>query len=314
MEAEFYERSACIACQSKNLKVLDTGKFGDEPHRSMLLDSPWGESPFPFLEQCAWTLVECEACAQIFHLRVLTPEWTERRFTKWMSKDAIERFRLLNGDLEPEAINNRARRMTDHILCIEKMARSLRGNSPTRLLDFGCGAGEFLTLANAFGFEAHGIDHSTARIEDFHGRVPIYESLEASRAQGQELLHAATLFDVLEHLEEPLSILKAIHERLVPSGILVVEVPNAEGVRQIKNNEDLVVDGVDHLNAFTPATLKRIVERAGFIPTKRPTAHVTADVPRIIKREIRRVVGPFRKPSTQLYFRRAALVHESGIE
>lgn len=304
MNAEFYERDSCIACQSRKLRTLDSGKFGDEPHRSMLLDSPWGESPFPFLEHCAWTLVVCEDCAQVFHLRVLTPEWTERRFTKWMTREAIQEFRLQNGDLEPEALYNRSRKMTDHILCIEKLTRGLRGNNPTRLLDFGCGDGDFLSLARAFGFEAHGVDRSTARTEHYQGQVPIYKSLEEFHAHCPEPVHVATLFEVLEHLEEPQVILSTLHERLVPSGLLVVEVPNAEGVTQIKTMDDLIIDGVDHLNAFTPRTLRNIVESAGFVIAKRPTAHVTADVPRILKREIRRVVGPFRKPSTQLYFRR----------
>lgn len=305
MQAEFYERNSCISCQSQSLRTLDSGKFGEEPHRTMLLDSPWGESPFPFLENCEWTLVECEDCAQIFHLRILTPEWTERRFTKWMSEAAIQEFQLLNGILEPEYVYNHARKMTDHIVCIEKMTRGLRGKQATRLLDFGCGDGQFLTLASAFGFDAHGIDRSTARTEHFKGQASIYEDFHAFREHRLDPVHVITLFEVLEHLEEPLAILNAAHEHLVPSGLLVVEVPNAEGVAQIKTMDDLVIDGFDHLNAFSPATLRKIVERAGFVPVKRPTAHVTADVPRIIKREIRRVVGALRRPSTQLYFRRA---------
>lgn len=306
MNAEFYERTLCISCQSKRLRILDAGKFGEEPHRAMLLDSPWGESPFPFLENCEWTLVECKDCAQVFHQRVLTPEWAERRFTKWMSEEAIQKFRLQNGDLESKAIFNRARRMTDHVLCLEKMTRELSGNQAARLLDFGCGEGEFLTLATSFGFDAHGIDRSTARREHFKGQAPIFKDIKTFREHVSKQVHVVTLFEVLEHLEEPLEILKSIHNLLVPSGILVVEVPDADGVTQIKTMHDLVVDGVDHLNAFSPKTLLGIVQRAGFVPTKRPTAHVTADVPRVIKREIRRVVGALRKPSTQLYFRRSS--------
>jgi len=304
MEAEFYERNACISCQSLSLRTLDSGAFGEEPHRTMLLNSPWGESPFPFLENCKWALVECEVCAQIFHQRVLTPEWTERRFTKWMSKEAIHEFQSQHGILEPGHIFKQTQKMTDHIVCIEKLTRGLRVKQAIRLLDFGCGDGQFLNLASAFGFDAHGIDRSTARTEHFQGQASIYEDFQAFQEHQPDPVHVVTLFEVLEHLEEPLAILNAAHEHLVPSGILVVEVPNADGVRQIKTMDDLVVDGFDHLNAFSPATLQKIVERAGFTAVKRPTAHVTADIPRIIKREIRRVVGALRKPTTQLYFRR----------
>lgn len=305
MKADFYERKTCIACQSENLRTLDSGKFGEEPHRSMFLQSPWGESPLPFLEDCDWALVQCEVCEIVFHAKVLTPEWTERRFSKWMSEEAIQQFQLQNGVLEPQAVFTRTRRKTDHILCIEKMTRGLRGDQATRLLDFGCGSGEFLTLAETFGFDVHGVDRSTARTENFQGKAPIYQNLEQAFEQNAAPIHAATLFEVLEHLEDPVSILQSIHQRLVPSGALIVEVPNAAGVTQIKTNDDLVIDGFDHLNGFTPSTLKRMVQKAGFRLAKRPTAHVAADGKKIIKREIRRLVGPFRKPSTQLYFRRA---------
>ncbi|MGB0953840.1 MAG: class I SAM-dependent methyltransferase [Planctomycetota bacterium] len=270
----------------------------------MLLESPWGESPFPFLKDCAWTLVECEDCAQVYHLRVLTPEWTERRFTKWMSEEAIQAFRDLHGVMEPQAVFQRARKMTDHVLCIEKMTRELRDKEAIRLLDFGCGDGRFITLANAFGMDAQGVDRSTARRQKLRGQVRIHASVEAYRELHPEPVHVATLFEVLEHLEEPMAVLQSLHGMLVPSGLLVAEVPNAEGVRHLKTMDDLVVDGVDHLNAFTPVTLKQMVQGAGFTPVSRPTAHVSADVKRLVKREVRRVVGGLSKPSTRMYFRK----------
>lgn len=81
--------------------MVSTGLFGDEPHRTFIEADPWGESPLADLVGERWTFVECRACRQRFHRRILSPEWDEIRFSKWMTADAIHEFetRCVSGDV-----------------------------------------------------------------------------------------------------------------------------------------------------------------------------------------------------------------------
>lgn len=303
-KAEFCERDSCITCESKSLRVLDKGFFGDEPHRSMFLNSPWGESPLPYLEKCEYILVECENCRQVFHKRFLNPEWQERRFNDWMTSNAIHRFAEMHGLNSPTAIFDKSRTIIDHLLCLERLTRSLRKpNERLRILDFGCGWGEFIKIGETLGFETYGIDvHEPRRFANEKRKV--FTSFEDFNSEIKKPMHAITLFQVLEHLEEPKKTLQKAYEHLVPSGILILEVPNCSKITEIKTQDDLIIDGIDHINAFTPKTLTKIAELSGFTQIRQPIAQVSVDYKRIIQREIKRYLRYFLGSSTHQYFKR----------
>jgi SAM-dependent methyltransferase len=306
VQAEFRVRDRCITCDSRNLATLDHGGFGREPHLSMLRDSPWGQSPLPFLHDGAWELVACRDCGTAFHRKVLTESWDNRRFAEWMTEEAIAAFEARHGGHSPAHRLDGARHDIDRLLCIEKLTRPVRGAEPLRLLDFGCGWGRFVAFAELFGFDAHGIDRSSARRARSLSPDRIFPSLDDYRAQVGKPAHAATLFEVLEHLYDPAAVVRAVHAELVPGGILVAEVPNCAKLRRLRTPADLALaDGLDHINAFSPRSLQGLVERAGFERVRPPTAQLSADWARVVKREIRRVVDRFRPPGTQQFFRRA---------
>jgi len=305
MQAEFRVRDRCIACDSPGLATLDRGEFGRDPHLSMLRGSPWGQSPLPFVRDCVWELVECRDCGTAFHKRVLAEAWEQRRFREWMTEEAIARFESETGHDSPAANLDHARHDVDRILGIEKLTRRVRGDEVLRLLDFGCGWGRFVALAELFGFEAYGIDRSAPRRASSFRPGRVFAGLEDYRAQVGKSLHAVTLFEVLEHLFEPAAVLRAIHAELVPGGILVAETPNCANLRRLRTPADLrLADGLDHINAFSPRSLTALVERVGFARVRAPTVQIAADWKRVVKREARRVVDALRGPSTQQFFRR----------
>ncbi len=305
VQAEFRVRDRCIACGSASLATLDRGEFGREPHLSALRDWPWGESPVPFLQSCSWELVECRDCSTAFHKRVLTESWDNRRFAEWMTEEAIAAFEDAHEGHAPAQRFDDARHDIDRLLCIEKLTRPLRGAEPVRLLDFGCGWGRFVAFAELFGFDAYGIDRSSARRARSLSPDRVFPSLADYRARVGKPAHAATVFEVLEHLYDPAAVLRGLHAELIPGGILVAEVPDCGKLRGLRTRADLVLaDGLDHINAFSPLSLRRLVERAGFERVHAPTAQLSADWHRVVKRELRRVVDFVRPPSTQQFFRR----------
>jgi len=298
-QAKFIERSTCINCGSKHFHEIANGSYRGNPLAHFLASDPWGENPLPFLQSATWSIVKCGACGQIFHRRILDEEWNERRFSKWMSGEAIAEFAARRG---PEA----ARTFTigcghvGHILRIERLTRLLRGpDDPVRLLDFGCGFGEFLEACAHFGFDVAGVDRALPRRDK--SRVKIVASLDGL-PKGQ--FHAITLFETLEHLDHPAEILKALYPLLHSGGLMILETPDCAGLSGITNRREYrLAHPLEHINCFTHETLTSIAERAGFKKITRGPALVMADPRRIAKRIARYLLRRDGR-STQLYFRK----------
>jgi hypothetical protein len=183
--------------------VLSSGSFDDEPLHGFIARDPWGESPLPFLRGARWEYVECADCSLTFQRRVLSPEWAERKYLRWISAAAIAEFERTH--YSRQAVFERGVHFTKHAIQIERLTRELRGDGPVRVLDFGCGNGEFLEQCQLYGFTAEGVDRSAARMET--SRVRIHPDLQPLKG---ELFHAVTLFEVLEHLDEPRPVLEAL--------------------------------------------------------------------------------------------------------
>ena len=142
-----------------------------------------------------------------------------------------------------------------------------------RLLDVGCGSGAFLGFARARGWEADGTDvvvtpsavATGARL--WAGQLP-------SIAFGGRLYHAVRFNHVLEHTQDPLAELRAARAVLEPGGVLHIGVPNLAGFTitlkswqsrlRLKRKRWKHYGALHHLWFFTPRTLARLVEAAGF--------------------------------------------------
>jgi len=97
-QATFIERASCINCDSSRIGVLSLGKYSDQPLLGFINADPWGTNPVPYLKDAEWVFVQCQDCQQKFHKRILSPEWNERRFSEWMSAEAIVEFEKRLGN------------------------------------------------------------------------------------------------------------------------------------------------------------------------------------------------------------------------
>ncbi len=241
-DAVFIERQNCINCSSANLSEISSGRYTDEPLNSFLRADPWGEDPMPFLQSATWSLVRCKDCSQVFHRRILNEEWNERRFSQWMSADALKEFDSRQGEADRMTFTV-AIHHVEHILRIDTLMRDTHAGGALRLLDFGCGCGKFVEACRHFGLNAFGIDRSIGRRST--ANVEIYPSLDEIP---DTKFHVITLFEVLEHLDNPSLILKALASHLVDDGILVVETPDCRGVTGIHTLEDYrAVHPLEHI-------------------------------------------------------------------
>jgi 2-polyprenyl-3-methyl-5-hydroxy-6-metoxy-1,4-benzoquinol methylase len=117
--------------------------------------------------------------------------------------------------------------------------------------------------------------------------------------------HALTLFQVLEHLDEPHEVILSLRGVLAKGGILVLETPDCTGVVDIQTRDHyLKIHPLEHINAFTADTMKDFAVRLGFSPVAKPVATVTCDSLKAAKGIAKRLLQPALKPTTKLYFRK----------
>ena len=292
--AEFVERD-CINCSSAELRTLASGRFDESPLREFIAADPYGERPELFVRGQRWNYVQCEKCGTAFHRRVLSPKWTAYLHEKWVTKEAIEEFE--KNDQSPDSIFRKTQEEVGFALQIEFLTRPIRDGA-IRLLDFGCGNGEFLSVCLAFGFDACGVDRSIAR-KDMSAVHIFSDFKEVENKQ----FHAITLFEVLEHLDDPLPILRKLRGLMPVGGILVLTTPDCTGVTGIKTLTDYrLINPLSHINGFTPITLRSMADRAGFRPTRAPTPYVSVDFSRVTKRFVRMILSPVLGSTTRQFF------------
>lgn len=150
------------------------------------------------------------------------------------------------------------------------------GRSPGTMLDVGCGEGFALDWFMRHGWNGEGLDHSIAGIRAMHPHLePVVETgdlfalLDAKIAAGSQY-DLLVLNNVLEHVTDPVGLLKALR-RLVPDdGVMLIAVPN-DGSRyhEMLYERGLIAERFwiaipDHLSYFTYDSLKTTVEAAGW--------------------------------------------------
>jgi SAM-dependent methyltransferase len=144
---------------------------------------------------------------------------------------------------------------------IEKRARI------GRLLDVGSGDGAFVHHMASHGWDATGLDFSPAASELAARRGLRGRYLMGSLADHDLPLRsfdAVTLWQVLEHIGEPVAMLRRAHALLRPGGLLVASVPNIDSLSATLTRERWWgLDVPRHLVHYTPATLRRVVSEAG---------------------------------------------------
>src|SRR5262245_7784475 len=136
-----------------------------------------------------------------------------------------------------------------------------------RLLDIGSGDGAFVHHMASHGWDATGLDFSPAASELATRRGLRGRYLMGSLADHDLPLRsfdAVTMWQVLEHIGEPVAMMRRVHALLRPGGLLVASVPNIDGLTASLTRERWWgLDVPRHLVHYTPPTLRRVLEEAG---------------------------------------------------
>ena len=129
-----------------------------------------------------------------------------------------------------------------------------------RVFDIGCGAGLLLDELEALGWKTAGCDPETGAVEQARAKGhEIYQEL--FRPKVEYLADLVILGDVLEHVTDPLALLKQVRQVVRAGGRFYVRVPDLEKVNYETFGD---VFGLQHRVWFTADTLAEMLLVAGF--------------------------------------------------
>jgi 2-polyprenyl-3-methyl-5-hydroxy-6-metoxy-1,4-benzoquinol methylase len=148
-----------------------------------------------------------------------------------------------------------------------------------RLLDVGAATGFFVEQARAVGWDAIGLEPSEWAAE-FARRelgMEVFTGTLESMHFADQAFDVVTLWEVIEHLPDPMVTLQEIRRILRPGGQLVLSTPDSGSpVARASGRRWLGWRKVpEHLFFFDRSNLDRLLTRAGFVPVRHRYASLT---------------------------------------
>ncbi len=206
-------KPACLLCGNSDCHVVDQ-------LNGFQLRELWNIANYEFTieawgaieEKTAVDLLECQDC----RFRYFDP--------KFSGNEAFYR------QIEREGYYCPGRPEFDRTAVLAK-DRGLR-----RVLDVGCGSGFFLDQAREAGCETNGLELNTVAADKARAKGHrVFSQLlhELNRDETGGGFDLITLFQVLEHVSHPVTVMKDAARFLNPGGIIVVTVPGAEGANRL---------------------------------------------------------------------------------
>ena len=142
----------------------------------------------------------------------------------------------------------------------------LKHKKPQSLLDVGCGVGIFLQKVKDIGWNAIGVDMSKAAVQYARSR-----GLDVRLGKIEELkfkprsFDVITLFQTIEHIEDPIRILKKIYSLLRRGGILILTTPSEESfMARVLGKFWFGYRNIEHLYFFNNQSLATMQTKVGF--------------------------------------------------
>ncbi len=137
-----------------------------------------------------------------------------------------------------------------------------------RLIEIGCGAGNFLVRAADRGFDVTGVEYSPFAAErartNLGGRGRVLVGEIAILAAERDAYDVCVLCDVIEHVRDPRAFVAEIFRLLRRGGVLLVVTPSLDSWSARLLGSRWMEYKAEHLFYFAPATITRLLQRAGY--------------------------------------------------
>jgi SAM-dependent methyltransferase len=231
---------SCPVCFGRSLDV-----YVDRP-APIITPNAFGPSRTEF---SPGTILRCETCRFGFR---------ERR-------PSDEQLAQLYKDLETRTYDSETAGRFKSALRQLKMVQR-HAAKPGRLLDIGCGSGLFLKCAIDAGWEAEGIDPSSGHCASARSIPGLNSRIHETTLKYARLPAASfdvvTMWDVLEHVPDPICFLKDAGSFLKSGGVLFAKVPNLDSIQARVLGWKWPMLLPEHLNYFNSGSLRMCGSKA----------------------------------------------------
>ena len=148
-----------------------------------------------------------------------------------------------------------------------------------KILDIGCGNGEFILKASERGLDVHGLEispaaaHTAAALSGAQVYVDDPQGLALTGARF-DLISA---WDVIEHIPDPAGFIRACVSLLNDHGLIALSTPNQRNYHGVLHGIRWkgYRDGPEHLHFFNKNTLGRLMRRNGFVCVRSRTCRIS---------------------------------------
>jgi 2-polyprenyl-3-methyl-5-hydroxy-6-metoxy-1,4-benzoquinol methylase len=226
-----------------------------------------------YLRPAVGQILQCASCKAVF----LSPEAQETGAESLYSQDY---FTEREGYFFHDGVVDGSGEESPHVADF-RAGLALIGTHGLRagsLLDVGCATGSFLSVAKAAGWDCRGVEVSAFAAAQARERTgcEVFSGRLEDAPFGSAAFDVITMWDLLEHLPDPLSGLKTARRLLKPSGLLLVNTPNENSLLRLvarflhRGSGGRITAPLNrlyhryHIYYFAAETLSVLFRRAGF--------------------------------------------------
>jgi glycosyltransferase involved in cell wall biosynthesis/SAM-dependent methyltransferase len=204
-----------------------------------------------------YRVVRCNDCGLVF----LNPQPSDAELSRIYGADYF-----LGSDTKQSRQSTSEMKQATARLYLDQIRR-YSGLKNGRLLEIGCGEGDFLATAEASGWHVTGIDYSASACETARERLGRGEVIcgELQRASLPEShFDLCVLSYVIGHVRDPLEFMSQVHRVLKPGGALLIATPSIDSLSARILKQKWMEFKPEHLSYFDRQTLQTALTKSGF--------------------------------------------------
>ena len=203
-----------------------------------------------------WQYLRCQECGLVSLHPKPSPRTLIKDYQDYLPVQAAE---VAMWKMMMKPIVNRSADL------IESKKRTGRG----KLLDIGCGYGFFLGEMQSRGWQVEGIEISRPGRRYLRNRwdIDVHSEPLEDLSLRENSFDVVTLFYVIEHVPNPVSLLTEVKRVLKPNGLVVLRWPHSTPIVRILGPLSRKLDLYHtpyHLYDFSPETIEKVLVLTGF--------------------------------------------------